>query len=381
MKNHKLVMIPGPTPVARSIQDQMGRETVSFKDPGFVEDFKELVVDLKNLLETKGECFVVAGTGTLAMEMAIANTARSGDNVLIISHGFFGDRFIDLCQRRGLNVDVLSSQWGDIVPLEQIEGRLSEKKYSIVTATHVDTSTGVRAPIEQIGRLVKAEEGTLFIVDGVCATAAEEEYVDQMNIDVLLTGSQKAFGIAPGLAIVWAGQRALDRRRTLGTIQESYLDFEKWLPIMHDPMKYYGTPAVNLIWALKESVRLIQQEGIKNRYERHRKEAAALQAGLEGIGFSILAKPSCRAATLSNVVYPEGVIDVDFRRFLAEEGVVVADGIGATSGKLFRLGHMGNIDKHILVSALAAIERALYRCGYPVEFGKSVGIFTRLLFS
>ena len=380
MKNHKLVMIPGPTPVARSIQDQMGRETVSFKDPQFVQDFKELVVDLKNLWETKGECFVIAGTGTLAMEIAIANTTKSGDNVLIVSQGFFGDRFIDLCQRRGLNVDVISSQWGDIVPTEELEAKLAEKKYSVVTATHVDTSTGVCAPIEEYGQIVKKFEDTLFVVDGVCATAAEPEYVDEMNIDVLLTGSQKAFGVAPGLAIVWAGPRALERRRSFGTIPDSYMDFEKWLPIMHDPMKYYGTPAVNLIWALKESVRLIQEEGIKNRYARHRKESEALQAGLEAIGFSILAKPGYRASTLTNVVYPEGVNDVEFRKFLAEEGIVVADGIGATNGKLFRLGHMGNIDKHILVSTLAAIERALFRCGYPVEFGKSVGAFSKMLF-
>ena len=373
-------MIPGPTPVARSIQDQMGRETVSFKDPNFVQDFKGLVIDLKNLWETEGECFVIAGTGTLAMEIAIANTTKSDDNVLIISQGFFGDRFIDLCQRRGLNVDVLNSQWGDVVPLADIEAKLAEKKYSVVTATHVDTSTGVRAPIEEYGQLIKKYEDTLFIVDGVCATAAEPEFVDEMNIDVLLTGSQKAFGVAPGLAIVWAGPRALERRRSFATIPDSYMDFEKWLPIMHDPMKYYGTPAVNLIWALKESVRLIQEEGIKNRYARHRKESEALQAGLEGIGFSILAKPGYRASTLTNVVYPEGVNDVEFRKYLAEEGVVVADGIGATNGKLFRLGHMGNIDKHILVSTLAAIERALYRCGYPVEFGKSVGIFSKMLF-
>jgi len=380
MKNHKLVMIPGPTPVARSIQDQMGRETVSFKDPQFVQDFKELVADLKNLWETKGECFVIAGTGTLAMEIAIANTTKSGDNVLIISQGFFGDRFIDLCQRRGLKVDVISCQWGDIVPVEELEAKLAENKYSVVTATHVDTATGVRAPIEEYGQVIKKFEDTLFVVDGVCATAAEAEYIDEMNIDVLLTGSQKAFGVAPGLAIVWAGPRALERRRSFGTIPDSYMDFEKWLPIMHDPMKYYGTPAVNLIWALKEAVRLIQEEGIKNRYARHRKESEALQAGLEAIGFSILAKPGYRASTLSNVVYPEGVKDVEFRKFLAEEGIVVADGIGATNGKLFRLGHMGNIDKHILVSTLAAIERALFRCGYPVEFGKSVGVFSKMLF-
>src|SRR5690606_29372515 len=143
----KLVAIPGPTPVARSIQDQMGRETVAFGDPDFVKDLKEVVNDLKEIFRTKGEAFVVAGTGTLAMEMGIANVVKEGDNVLVISHGYFGDRYAEICQRKGLNVDVLSSEWGTIVPVEEIEKKLSEKNYKAVTVTHVDTSTGVCAPV------------------------------------------------------------------------------------------------------------------------------------------------------------------------------------------------------------------------------------------
>lgn len=374
MKTRKLLMIPGPTPVARSIQDQMGRETVAFGDPAFVKDFKELLEDLKSLLCCSGEVFVVAGTGTMGMEMAIANTTKKGDNILIVSHGFFGDRFIDLCRKKGLNADVISSEWGETVPVEKIREKLREKKYSAITVTHVDTSTGVCAPVADIGRMMKEFPETIYIVDGVCATAGEPENVDAMGIDILFTGSQKAFGVSPGLTMLWASRKAMERRKSLGDIPEFYIDFEKWLPIMKDTGKYFATPAVNLVWALKESVRIIKEEGMENRYERHRKTAAAMQEALEAIGFKILAKEGCRAVTLSNLIYPEGIDDAKFRGLLAEEGIMVAGGLAAYAGKMFRLGHMGNIDKHDMVSVIAAIERALYRAGIPVQLGKGVGI-------
>lgn len=379
MKTRKLLMIPGPTPVARSIQDQMGRETVAFGDSAFVKDYKDLLEDLKVLLKCSGETFVVAGTGTMGMEMAIANTTKRGDNVLIVSHGFFGDRFIELCDRKGLNVDVISSEWGEAVAVEKIREKLKEKKYAAMTVTHVDTSTGVCAPVAAIGKMMKEFPETVFIVDGVCATAGEPEYVDDMGIDVLFTGSQKAFGVAPGLTMLWVSEKALERRKSLGSIPEYYIDFEKWLPIMKDPSKYFATPAVNLVWALKESVEIIKEEGIENRYARHKKFAAAMQAALEALSFRILAKEGCRAVTLSNLVYPEGIDDVKFRGFLAEEGIMVAGGLAAYAGKMFRLGHMGNIDKHDLVSVIATIERALYRAGAAVELGKGVEVLQKKL--
>lgn len=379
MKTRKLLMIPGPTPVARSIQDQMGRETVAFGDPAFVKDYKDLLEDLKVLFKCSGETFVVAGTGTMGMEMAIANTTKRGDNVLIVSHGFFGDRFIELCDRKGLNVDVISSEWGEAVAVEKIREKLKEKKYAAMTVTHVDTSTGVCAPVAAIGKMMKEFPETVFIVDGVCATAGEPEYVDDMGIDVLFTGSQKAFGVAPGLTMLWVSEKALERRKSLGSIPEYYIDFEKWLPIMKDPSKYFATPAVNLVWALKESVEIIKEEGIENRYARHKKFAAAMQAALKALSFRILAKEGCRAVTLSNLVYPEGIDDVKFRGFLAEEGIMVAGGLAAYAGKMFRLGHMGNIDKHDLVSVIATIERALYRAGAAVELGKGVEVLQKKL--
>ena len=379
MKTRKLLMIPGPTPVVRSIQDQMGRETVAFGDPDFVKDFRELVEDLKTLFKCSGEVFVVAGTGTMGMEMAIANTLKKGDNLLIVSHGFFGDRFIELCKRKGLNADILSSEWGEIVLVEKIEEKLREKKYAAITVTHVDTSTGTCAPVAEIGELMKNYPDTIYIVDGVCATAGEPEYVDDMGIDVLLTGTQKAFGVAPGLTMLWASKKAMEKRKSLGEISEYYIDFDKWLPIMKDPSKYYATPAVNMIWALKESVRMIKEDGIDNRYEKHRKVGRSMQKAVEGLGFKILAKEGNRAVTLSNLIYPEGIDDVKFRGLLAEEGIVVAGGLGPYAGRMFRLGHMGNVDKHDLVAVIATIERALYRAGAPVELGKGVGILQSAL--
>ncbi len=376
MKNKKLVMIPGPTPTVRSINDQMGRETVAFGDPEFVKDFKELVVDLKNLLKVDGECFVVAGTGTLAMEMAISNVTKRGDNVLVVSNGFFGDRFIDICQRKGLNTDVLQAPWGQVVSPEEIEVKLKEKNYAAITVSHVDTATGAVAPIQEIGKIIKNFPDTVYIVDGVAATAGEREYVDEYGIDILFTGSQKAFGVAPGLLILWAGKKALERRTALGTIPEYYIDFEKWIPIMNDPTKYFATPAVNMIWALKESVRLINEEGAEARYDRHIKVSEAINAALEAMGFKLLTAEGNRCSTLSNILYPEGIDDVQFRTTLAAEGVMVAGGLAAYAGKMFRLGHMGNIDDHTVYSTIAAIERTLTKLNYKYE--KGIGLKTLL---
>lgn len=379
MFEHKMVMIPGPTPVVRSIQNEMGREIQAFGDPRFVADFKEVIGDLSQLFGCSGKTFVVAGTGTMAMEMAIANVTKTGDNVLVVSNGYFGDRFVEITSRKGLNTDVLSAKWGEVVSAAEIEAKLAEKHYAAVTVTHVDTATGACADIAAIGKVMSKFPDTIYIVDGVCASAAELENVDAMNIDILFTGTQKAFGVCPGLMMLWASKKALARRESLGTIAEYYIDFAKWIPIMDDTSKYFATPAVNLIWALKESVGIIKKEGMVARYERHKKHARAVQTALEGMGFSILARVGCRAVTLSNVLYPDGVSDATFRKALYDEGVMVAGGLGEYAGKMFRLGHMGNIDTSDLCSVIAAIERALYTVSGKDMRGVGVGIYMKEL--
>lgn len=376
MTSKKMVMIPGPTPVVKSIQEQMGREVQAFGDPRFIADYKTLIDELASLLNCSGQAFPLAGTGTLGMEMAVANVTKAGDNVLLVSHGFFGDRFIDICERKGLKLDVLSAEWGQIVPPCAIDAKLSEKNYTAIIVTHVDTATGVCAPIAEIGTILKKYPDIIYIVDGVAATAGEFTDFDAMNIDILFTGSQKAFGVAPGMFILWASKKALAKRKSLGaTIPEYFVDFEKWLPIMESPAKYFATPPINLVWALLEALRIIKAEGVQQRYERHLKNARAMQAALTTLGFTVLANDNHRAVTLSNLVYPAGLDDLSFRNTVYDEGMTVAGGLGPYAGKMFRLGHMGNIDINDEVAVLGILERSLLKCGIPITLGQGISVY------
>ena len=376
MINKKLVMIPGPTPTIDRINQQMGRPTWAHGDPRFVADYKNTIDRLGALLGCSGQTFVISGSGSLAMEMAISNNLKQGDNLLVVSHGLFGDRFIDIAERKGIHTDVLKAPWGSIVPIDQINEQLRRKKYDAVTVSHVDTSTAVMSPIAEIGTMIHEKHPhTLYIVDGVAATGGARSYVDKMHIDVLLTASQKALGVAPGLAIVFAGKKSLERRKTLGRIPEYYVDYDKWIPIMQDPAKYYATPPVNLIWALQEALNVIEEEGIENRYNRHEKQGAAMRKALETLGFKVTANEGVQAPTLTNCFYMESIDDKAFRAAAFEEGVVIAGALGEYAGKAFRIGHMGNVDLHDLTAALAGLERALAKNGKEVVFGKAIGSF------
>lgn len=377
MINKRMVMIPGPTPVVKSIQDQMGREVQAFGDPRFVQDYKDVIKDLGELVNCSGQVFCIAGTGTLAMEMAIANVTKRGDQVLLVSHGFFGDRFSEICERKELKLDVLRSEWGKIIPVDEVRAKLDGGNYAALLVSHVDTATGVKAPVEELGELMKNYPDTMFIVDGVAATLGEYTDFDAMNIDILFTGSQKAFGVSPGLLMLWASRRAMDRRESLGLIPEYYVDFKKWLPVMQDPAKYFATPAINLIWALQESIRIAKEEGRQGRFDRHLKNARAMQAALTELGFTVLAEEGHRAVTLSNLVYPEGVDDAKFRAMVMEEGMIVAGGLAAYAGRMFRIGHMGNIDINDEVAALGIIERTLYKVAGIDKLGQGIAVYMR----
>ena len=376
-----LVMVPGPTPVARSIQDQMGRETISFNDPRFVKESQKLIDDLKRIWRCDGLAFVVAGSGTMAMEMGIANVAAKSDRVLVCSNGHFGDRYIDICARKGFPMETLKAKWGSSVTVGEIDAKLSSEKFDILVVTHVETSTGVQLPLEELMKVMRERHpDVLVVVDGVASMGGSTFYMD-WGVDIMLTCSQKCFGTAPGLGIVWASQRAIDKRASMPPIVESYVDFEKWVPVMKDTMKYWGTPAVNMVWALAEATRIIEEEGLENRYKRHRDHADAVRKSLEAMGFSIGAEEEVAAPTLSVVLYPRGanLDDAKFRSAAYEEGVHIAGCLGEFAGKGFRIGHMGNLDPHILVSSIAAIERACVRCGYAIEPGVGLAVLQRAL--
>jgi aspartate aminotransferase-like enzyme len=369
MPPDKLLLIPGPSPVIPRILDALAKPTVSHVGPDMVRDLKEACENLKRIVFCEnGEPFIVAGAGTLSMEMALLNTAGPGDRVLVLSQGYFGDRMAQICKAFGLEHDVLASEWGRAVTPRELDARLKAKNYNVVACTHVDTSTGACAPVEEYSQVLD-KTGALFIVDGVCATGGIAERMDAWGIDVVLTAAQKCLGTPPGLAILVLSELAMEKRRSLASVPAYYSDLLRWLPIMRDPSKYFSTPCVNEVRAFAEATRVIIEEGIEERFERHDLYAEAIRAGLAALGFTFFTDPSFMASTLSVIRYPQGVDDRSFRAGLSENGVVVAGGLAATAGQVFRIGHMGNLTSADVRFAIDAVEGTLADLGVKVGPG------------
>lgn len=372
LRNEEMLLIPGPTPVVDSIYDALGQETRSHTDARFAAIYRSSIEKTREMLKTDGEVFVISGSGTLAMEMALINTVAPGEKILVISQGYFGDRFIKLGEAFGFEVEVVQSEWGkQVLPLD-VDKVLAGGSFKAVTITHADTSTGVAADLNALIPIIK-KHGSLVILDGVCATAAMEEDMSKSygelnaKIDVLLTGSQKAIGVPPGLAIVAFNQTALAAREQLGRVPAYYTDIYNWIPIMHDPQKYFATPPVNLIYAYNEGMRLVLEEGMEARYQRHTAYGKAVRAALAVYGMNALAEENAAAATLSCILYPEGLDDVAFRTALAQKGLIVAGALAHLAGKAFRIGHMGNTTEDMLEKAIVLIGETLTELDFIVD--------------
>ena len=359
MSNPVLTMIPGPTPVHERVLDALARPTVSHQYPAFVEAYRECLTRWRKIGRSESaQAFVVSGSGTFAMEMALVNLVAPGERLLVVSQGFFGDRWEQIAASFGIECDLLRAEWGRAVPTTELAARLERHDYVGVAVTHVDTSTGTEAPVADYASLLHGRDEHL-ILDGVCATAGIDERFDDWRLDVLLTGAQKAFGAPPGVAILLVSQRALERRRSRPAITAYNTDWLRWLPIMDDPSKYFSTPPVNQILALNAAMGLVLEEGLEARFARHRELAASIRGGFAELGLELFTDVSCRADTLSVVLHREGVDDAAFRAAMAGRGVVVAGALGPIAGKAFRVGHMGNIGHAEVERTLDAMRAAL----------------------
>jgi alanine-glyoxylate transaminase/serine-glyoxylate transaminase/serine-pyruvate transaminase len=366
MSARKLLMIPGPIEFEPEVLDAMRIPTPSHVAPNFIESFGRSLEMMKEVwMCPSGQAFIIAGTGTLAMDIAGSNLIEAGDNALVISTGYFGERYAELLKRYGANVTILTAAVGDIVPMHQVEEELQKKKYKLMTMTHVDTSTAVMNDPKPFGELGQKYD-VLSILDGVCSVAGEEMQQEAWGIDIVLTASQKAIGVPPGLALLVASQKAMsaweNRKSPVGNY---YADWTNWLPIMtayaNRKPSYFGTPAVNLILALEKSLEIILKEGMINRIERHRRVSKAFRDGLSRLGLKMIPlHDHVIANTLSAVYYPEGVIASDLLPKIGNEGVIVAGGLlPGINQKYFRVGHMGSTDQKEVDITLAAIEAAL----------------------
>lgn len=359
-------MIPGPIEFDPSVMEKMSQPTLSHVAPAFIESFGRAIEMMREVwLAPSGQPFIIAGSGTLAMDMAGANLIEPNDKVLVVSTGYFGERYADLLTRYGADVTFLQSEVGDIVPYEKVEEELASGNYKLMTFTHVDTSTGVLVDAKKMGALAQ-KYNVLSILDGVCSVAGEEIRQEEWGIDVVVTASQKAVGVSPGLALLVASSKAMDvwknRKTAVGNF---YCDWSLWLPIMeaYEGRKpsYFATPPVNLIQALEKSLELIFEEGMDARFARHQRLAVKFREEMRALGLSFIpTSDEVMAHTLSAPYYPEGVNGGEFLGKVGENGVVIAGGLlPSHKAQYFRVGHMGIVSDEHVERTVTAIGKAL----------------------
>ncbi len=375
MKGRKLLMIPGPIEFDPAVMEVMGAATTSHVAPEFIEIFGQALERMRQVwLASDGQPFAVAGSGTLAMDMAVANLIEPGDRALVINTGFFSDRMASILERYGAEVDHVRAPLGDRPSIEEVEAALRRANYKVMTITHVDTSTGVLADLESWAKL-SCQWETLTIVDGVCSLAAEELRQQDWCVDVALTASQKAVGVPPGLALLVAGPRALEAfRRRRRPVANYYVDWNSWLPVMEAyearQRAYFATPATNLVAALNVSLGQILAEGMEARFERHCRMSRAVKAAVSALGLDqVPARDDIAAHTLTAPCYPEGV-DSGLLGHVKAAGVILAGGLHPDiKTEYFRIGHMGVTNFGDILATIGALEQGLMAAGYDFEPG------------
>ncbi|AEE94962.1 aminotransferase class V [Acidianus hospitalis W1] len=372
----KILMHVGPETIDYDILLGGIKGDVGFTSKEFVDAMSFSLKFLRKLMGV-GESyqpFIIPGGGTSAME-SVTSLLRKGDKVLVVSNGVFGNRWIDIFSRYPVNVKALKAKAGYYVKPEEIEEEVKKDHYTMVTMTHVETSTGVREPIAEVTKRIR-DYVDLIVVDGVASVGGEEVRAEDWKIDVFLTASQKAIGTPPGAGLLVLSENATKR---LGedNIAGYYLNLKNWIGVMQSMEKgkasYFSTLPVHLILMIKKAFELIETEGIGNRIRRHEIVSSAIRKGIEALGLEIVAKtPEAYSNTVTGVmlkkVNPNDVLSMSLT-----EGIEFAPGVHPDlGGKYFRIGHMGWVNINDVISAIAVIERVLSKLGEPINFGEGV---------
>jgi alanine-glyoxylate transaminase/serine-glyoxylate transaminase/serine-pyruvate transaminase len=336
----RLLLGPGPSPVAPRVMQAMAAPVLSHLDPEMMAILDELRVKLAWAFGAPegAFCFAVSGTGTSGMEAAVANVTAPGMRALAVVNGYFGDRLAQMLERYGASVTRLAVEWGRACDSAAVSAALEAGPVDIVAAVHAETSTGVVNPIADIARLAR-EHGALTIVDAVTSLGALPVETARWGIDVCYGCTQKGLGAPSGLAPIMFSPRALERRRPSRSF---YFD----LSLLEDywiRRKYHHTISAPLVYALREALAVVEEEGLAARADRHRRNHLALAAGLSARGLTLLPPPPERLWTLNAVCVPAGVDEAQVRRrLLSESAIEIGAGLGPLAGRIWRVGLMGS---------------------------------------
>ena len=374
----RYLLAPGPTPVPPEVLLAMARPILHHRAPEFAQVFGEVRQDLKWLFQTVNDVLILASSGTGGMEGAVANFLSPGDKALVVNGGKFGERWSKLCKTFGVQVTELKVEWGHAVDPQAVADALQkDPSIKAVYMQASETSTGVAHDTRAVALVVKAYEDTILVVDAITALGVFELKTDTWGLDVVVTGSQKALMLPPGLAFVSVSDKAW-RFADKAKNGAFYFNFKKERDSQSKNQTAY-TPAVSMILGLQEVLKMLKAEGLEAVFERQARLAHATREGVKAAGLCLLAKDSPSNAVTA-ICAPEGVDgQAIYKNLRVQYGMTAAGGQDHLKGKIFRVSHMGYMDRFDVIMTLAAIEMVLKGLGHSVTLGSGVAKAQELL--
>lgn len=379
----KVLLGPGPSTVHPRVLQALSLPVMGHLDPTFFQVMDDVCEMLRMVFHTTNFMTVpISSTGTGAMETACANIIEPGDSMLVCRNGYFGIRLADIAERCGATVHVMDTPWGKAVDPQMLKDELKKRPgLKAVGVVHAETSTGVLSDMKELVDVIH-ESGALAIVDAVTSLGGHEVRMDDWGIDVCYSATQKCLGAPPGLAPISLSPAAMDVvAKRPSKVQSFYFNLKDLEAYWNQTRAYHHTSPINMTYALREALRMMMEEGQENRINRHARVAAALRAGAEALGLSLLAEEGHRLNPLTTLSIPEGIEDAKVRRALLNDyDIEIGGGLGEFAGKAWRVGLMGESARERNVFALlSALETILSKEGYEVAFGASLSAAQRTI--
>jgi aspartate aminotransferase-like enzyme len=367
----KYLFSPGPTMLPPEVLLKMAGPIMHHREPEFEKIFAEIREGLKYLFQTKNEVLIFTSSGTGAMEGAVSNILSKGDKALVVRGGKFGERWGEICKAYGIEFIPIDVEWGRAVDPKRIKALLeSNPSVRAVYTQASETSTGVKHPIHEVAEIVKKHDGTVLVVDAITGIGVFNLPMDTWGIDVLISGSQKALMLPPGLAFAALSDKAWKFVKQ-SDLPKFYFDFEKELKNAEKNQSSY-TPAISLFVGLREALHMIRKEGIEAVFRRHEKLAEATRASVKALGLELYA-PSSPSNAVTAVKVPDGIQGGKLKNLFFEKfGITVAGGQDQAKGKIIRIAHLGYYERLDMVMVISALEMLLKEMGYPFELGTGV---------
>lgn len=372
------VLTPGPVPVPSEALIEMARPIIHHRTAEFENIIAGVREDLKYIFRTSGEVMVLASSGTGAMEAAVSNTLRRGDRAVVVNGGKFGERWGKICKSFGVTVDEITVEWGRAVNPETVKEKLdADPSIRAVLMQASETSTGIKNPTAEIAAITRKRDDVLLIVDGITAVGVFPLPFDELGIDVLVGGSQKAFMLPPGLSFITMSEKAWEFGKT-SDLPKFYFDLAAARKNAEKNTTPW-TPAVSLIRGLSTVLKMFRAEGLENMHERHGILSLAARSAFEAMGMELFTKDEPSAALTVAVAPPDIGAGPVIKALKDDFGMTVAGGQDQAKGKIFRVSHIGYIDRSDTVAVVSAVEQTLAGLGHKFDFGAGSAAAAKVL--